>query len=71
MAERSKAPDSRLKPSQHAWESERSGLRMEAWVRIPLLTGLFKNVFPILILETFLALIQKSSQDHQDKADAF
>ena len=41
MAERSKAPDSRWKPSQHAWESERSGLRMEAWVRIPLLTNYF------------------------------
>ena len=42
MAERSKAPDSRL---QYTFslinESGRSGLRMEAWVRIPLLTSFF------------------------------
>ena len=37
MAERSKAPDSRLNTFPEHSGSERSGLRMEAWVRIPLL----------------------------------
>ena len=43
MAERSKAPDSRLSTFPNHNGSGRSGLRMEAWVRIPLLTiyGLF------------------------------
>ena len=38
MAERSKAPDSRLITFPAYNGSGRSGLRMEAWVRIPLLT---------------------------------
>ena len=38
MAERSKAPDSRLITFPAYTGSGRSGLRMEAWVRIPLLT---------------------------------
>ena len=38
MAERSKAPDSRLNTFSARYGSGRSGLRMEAWVRIPLLT---------------------------------
>ena len=38
MAERSKAPDSRLITFPVHNGSGRSGLRMEAWVRIPLLT---------------------------------
>ena len=38
MAERSRAPDSRLFTFPAHNGSGRSGLRMEAWVRIPLLT---------------------------------
>ena len=41
MAERSKAPDSRVTFSAKLWRSECSGPRMWAWVRIPLLTKLF------------------------------
>ena len=41
MAERSKAPDSRLNTFPAHNGSGRSGLRMEAWVRIPLLTMLY------------------------------
>ena len=41
MAERSKAPDSRLITFPAHNGSGRSGLRMEAWVRIPLLTQSF------------------------------
>ena len=41
MAERSKAPDSRLNTFPAYCGSWRSGLRMEAWVRIPLLTKCF------------------------------
>ena len=41
MAERSKAPDSRLITFPAHNGSGRSGLRMEAWVRIPLLTVCF------------------------------
>ena len=41
MAERSKAPDSRLNTFPEYSGSGRSGLRMEAWVRIPLLTICF------------------------------
>ena len=41
MAERSKAPDSRLITFPAHNGSGRSGLRMEAWVRIPLLTVLY------------------------------
>ena len=41
MAERSKAPDSRLITFPAHSGSGRSGLRMEAWVRIPLFIGLF------------------------------
>ena len=46
MAERSKAPDSRLIAFPSHNVSGRSGLRMEAWVRIPLLTmSLFMTIF--------------------------
>ena len=41
MAERSKAPDSRLNTFLAHTGSGRSGLRMEAWVRIPLLIMLY------------------------------
>ena len=41
MAERSKAPDSRLITFPALNGSGRSGLQMEAWVRIPLLTVSF------------------------------
>ena len=40
MAERSKAPDSRFNPFPR---NEVSGLQMEAWVQIPLLTSVFKR----------------------------
>ena len=46
MAERSKAPDSRMSltfPLRNG--SGRSGLRMEAWVRIPLLTTCFSFTY--------------------------
>ena len=42
MAERSKAPDSSLTCAASAYEC--SGLQLEAWVRIPLLTKLFYKV---------------------------
>ena len=45
MAERSKAPDSRLNTFPEYSGSGRSGLRMEAWVRIPLLTICFFFLF--------------------------
>ena len=38
MAERSKAPDSRRKLFTIKMVAKYSGLQMEAWVRIPLLT---------------------------------
>ena len=43
MAERSKAPDSRLITFPASNGTGRSGLRMGAWVRIPLLT--YYNIF--------------------------
>ena len=45
MAERSKAPDSRSNTFPEHNGSGRSGLRMEAWVRIPLLTICFFFLF--------------------------
>ena len=45
MAERSKAPDSRSNTFPKNIGSGRSGLRMEAWVRIPLLTICFFFLF--------------------------
>ena len=54
MAERSKAPDSR---AQLFVLTERSGPRMWAWVRIPLLTKTFflsfENVSPLLYYASF------------------
>ena len=49
MAERSKAPDSRLTPSfaQRQRRAERSGPRMWARVRIPLLTTFFSWMLPV------------------------
>ena len=45
MAERSKAPDSSLTCAASAYEC--SGLQLEAWVRIPLLTRFFQYFFHI------------------------
>ena len=59
MAERSKAPDSRDIPFLH--NSEISGPRMRAWVRIPLLTKTFFRFFKkykLLILCVTIKLIQ-------------
>ena len=50
MAERSKAPDSRLIIFPVHSGSGRSGLRKEAWVRIPLLT---MSLFILLLLFFF------------------
>ena len=51
MAERSKAPDSRLITFPVHNGSGRSGLRMDAWVGIPLLTmSLFFSIFFLYIL---------------------
>ena len=44
MAERSKAPDSRVNLLCKSQQSECSGPRMWAWVRIPLLTNLFQSM---------------------------
>ena len=49
MAERSKAPDSRFITFPAHNGSGRSGLRMEAWVRIPLLTMLHPFFFFLII----------------------
>ena len=51
MAERSKAPDSRLNTFLAHTGSGRSGLLMEAWVRIPLLTMFF---FLLYFLESIV-----------------
>ena len=56
MAERSKAPDSRLIAFSAHNGSGCSGLRMEAWVRIPLLTMYF-FCFSICLI-TFLQVAE-------------
>ena len=50
MAERSKAPDSRLNAFPAHNGSGRSGLRMEAWVRIPLLTLWHLQLFSLFYI---------------------
>ena len=45
MAERSKAPDSSIACAASAYEC--SGLQLEAWVRIPLLTKIFSQFYPM------------------------
>ena len=56
MAERSKAPDSRLITFPADNGSGRSGLRMEAWVRIPLLTVCFFS-FCLIFFSRFVCCI--------------
>ena len=46
MAERSKAPDSSIACTDSVYEC--SGLHLEAWVRIPLLTRFFHLCFNIV-----------------------
>ena len=64
MAERSKAPDSRLALSVDSRSHENSGPRLRAWVRIPLLTKTFFNSFAnhTFLENDYLDIIPKSQK---------